>query len=47
MTELGQQPNNQTNILKDTETDKHLGRKIHIYKQTHKQTNRGHTHTES
>ena len=42
-----------TNILRDTEIDKHLGikhtkgRKIHTYKETHKQTYCEHTHTES
>ena len=44
--------NQQTNILRDTETDKHLsrkhtkGRKIHPYKYMHKQTYCGHTHTD-
>ena len=42
-----------TNILRDTEIDKHLGirhtkgRKIYTYKETHKQTYCEHTHTES
>ena len=43
----------QTDRLKDTETDKHLSRKHtkgtkrYTYKETHKQTYGGHTHTES
>ena len=47
------QTSKQTNILRDTETDKQLGRKhtkgrkIHTYKKTHTQTYRGHTHRES
>ena len=42
-----------TNILRDTEINKHLGikhtkgRKVHTYKKTHKQTYCEHTHTES
>ena len=49
----GLQPNKQTNRLRDSETDKHLGkkhtkeRKRHIYKYTHKQTYCGHTDRES
>ena len=53
MTRTGLKPNKLTNILRDTEIDKHSGRKhitrrnIHTYKLTNKQTYYGHTQTES
>ena len=53
ITEARQQPNKQTKILSDTETDKHLDRKhakrrkILTYKKTHKQNYCGHKHAEN